>query len=237
MRMTMNVVQAAELLHEAPAHGFRGGPGGDGPAAYPRALSVAVSREAGARGGAVARKVGELLGWQVFDQELLDYLLGDEAGRGRLVADLPAAARGWADAHLGGLRRAGRVGPDADGDRLVRLLLAVAAGGDAVIVGRGAGHLLPAETTVHVRVTAPFDDRVSYDAQHLRLTRDEAAAEVRSRDDRRALFLARAVGRDPADLSAYDVVVNTSRLGVEGAARVVAEAVRAKHPMSEPAGE
>ena len=223
-----------EVPEAAPLHGFRGGPGGDGPAAYPRALTVAVSREAGARGGAVARKVGELLGWQVFDQELLDYLLGDEAGRNRLVADLPAAARGWADAHRGELRR---VGPDADGDRLVRLLLAVAAGGDAVIVGRGAGHLLPVETTVHVRVTAPFEDRVSYAAQHLRLTRDEAAAEVRSRDDRRARFLARTVGRDPSDLTAYDVVVNTSRLGVEGAAQVVAAAVRAKHPFGGTAGD
>lgn len=226
-----------EAPDAAPQHGYRGGAGEAGPAAYPKALTVAVSREAGARGGAVARKVGELLGWQVYDQELLDYLLLDEAGRARLVADLPAAARGWADAHFDELRRAGRVGPEADTDRLVRLLLAVAAGGDAVLVGRGAGHLLPVETTLHVRVVASLDERVSYAAQHLRLPRDEAAAEVRSRDDRRALFLARAVGRDPADLTAYDLVVNTSRLGVEGAAQVVAAAVRAKHPLGEPSAD
>jgi hypothetical protein len=223
-----------EVPDAAPQHGFRGDPAEVAPAPYPKALTVAVSREAGARGGAVARKVGELLGWQVYDQEVLDYLLGDDAGRGRLVADLPAAARGWADAHLGRLRRDGRIGPGADADGLVRLLLAIAAGGDAVVVGRGAGHLLPAETTLHVRVVAPFEDRVGYAAQLLRLTREEAAAEVRSRDDRRALFLARAVGRDPSDLSAYDLVVNTSRLGVEGAAQVVAAAVRAKHPFADP---
>ena len=225
----MNVGPTAEARPEAPAHGFRGDPAGPA-GAYPKALTVAVSREAGARGGAVARKVGELLGWQVYDQEVLDYLLLDAAGRDRLLADLPAAARAWADG-------APRVGSDAEGEGLVRLLRAVAAVGDAVVVGRGAGHLLPAETTLHVRVVAPFEDRVGYAAQLLRLTRDEAAVEVRSRDDRRGLFLARTVGRDPADLGAYDLVVNTSRLGVEGAARVVAAAVRAKHPFAEPADE
>ena len=226
-----------EAPDAAPLHGFRGDPADAGPAAYPKALTVAVSREAGARGRAVARKVGELLGWQVYDQEVLDYLQQDDAGRGRLVADLPAAARGWAEAHMERLRRDGRIGAEADTDGLVRLLLAVAAGGDAVLVGRGAGHLLPAETTLHVRVVAAFEDRVSYAAQQLRETRDEAAAEVRSRDDRRALFLARTVGRDPSDLSAYDLAVNTSRLGVEGAAQVVAAAVRAKHPLGGPDGD
>ena len=72
---------------------------------------------------------------------------------------------------------------------MIRVLLAVAARGDAVIVGRGAGFLLPAESTVHVRVIAPFERRVAYFAQSLRLSREEAAAEVRARDERRAEFL------------------------------------------------
>ena len=72
---------------------------------------------------------------------------------------------------------------------MIRVLLAVAARGDAVIVGRGAGFLLPAESTVHVRVIAPLERRVAYFAQSLRLSREEAAAEVRARDERRAEFL------------------------------------------------
>lgn len=209
-----------------PRHGFRGDPAEAGPPAYPKALTVAVSREAGARGTAVARRVGELLGWQVFDQEVLDYLLGDEAGRAGLMAELPDAARAWADAHFERVRRAGRV--DADGLDLVRLVLAVAGRGDAVIVSRGAGFLLPVETTLHVRVVAPAADRVSYVAQTSRLTPDEAADEVRERDARRSAYLARAAGRDPADPAGYDLVVNSSRLGVGPAAQVVAWAVRAK---------
>ena len=116
---------------------------------------------------------------------------------------------------------------------MIELVLAVAARGDAVIVGRGAGFLLPAETTVHVRVVAPLESRVAYLAQSLRLTREEAAAEVRARDDRRAEFLQATIGRDPADPTGYDAVVNADRLGIEGAAQFIGWAVRTKQMFAE----
>ena len=215
-----------------PLHGFRG----DAPAApatHPRGLTVALSREAGARGTTIARKLGELLGWQVFDQEMIDYLMLDESGREQLLADVPAGARAWADARFEQLRRNGQVNDDPDTEALVRLVLVVAARGDAVIVGRGAGFFLPAESTLSVRVVAPFESRVKYLAQTLRLPREEAAAEVRNRDDRRAMFLSRTLLRQPADPTAYDVLVNSTRLGVEGAAQFIGWAVRTKQQFAE----
>jgi len=218
---------------EAPVHGFRGDAPDDGPAARPRGLTVAVSREAGARGTTLARKVGELLGWQVFDQDLLDYLQMNDGEREQLLADIPASAKDWADAHLARLRQARRVEADDDTARLYRLLFAVAARGDAVLVGRAAGHLLPVESTLHVRVAAPLDTRVAYLAQTLRMTRDEAAAEVRRRDAGRAEFVSRTVFLDAADLSGYDLVVNPVRLGLEAAAQLVGWAVRVKQQFAE----
>ena len=216
-----------------PQHGFRGNRATEGPPTHPRGLTVAISREAGARGSMIARKVGELLGWQVFDQELLDYLLLDETGQARVLADIPLSALAWADAHLARLFRERRVDADPETGGLFRLLLAVAARGDAVIVGRGAGTLLPAATTLHVRVVAPLESRVSYLAQMLRLPRPEAVAEIRNRDDRRVKFLTRTVHLDPHDPTAYDIVVNSDRLGVEGAAQFIGWAVRTKQQFAE----
>jgi cytidylate kinase len=216
-----------------PLHGYRGENPPAGKLVRPRGLTVAVSREAGARGASVAQKVAELLGWQVFDQELLDYLIQNDTARGQLLADLPAGAREWADAHLAKLQHDRRVTADPLTAEMVRLVLVVAARGDAVVVGRGAGYVLPAETTLHVRVVAPFESRVSYLAQSMRMTREEAAAEVRARDEKRSQFVSRTLSRDPADLYAYDVVVNTTRLGVEGAAQFVQWALRTKQLMAE----
>lgn len=217
----------------APVHGYRGETPTPAPLTKPRGLSVAVSREAGARGGTIARKVGELLGWQVYDTETLDYLAQDDTARSQFLTEVPDAAKAWAAAQLARLVRQQRATPDPDTTAMVELVLAVAARGDAVIVGRGAGFLLPPETTVHVRVVAPLDARVAYLSQWLRMSREEGAAEVKARDDRRAEFAARTLGRDLADPTVYDVVVNSHRLGVEGAAQFIGWAVRTKQMFAE----
>src|SRR5581483_6835654 len=92
---------------------------------------------------------------------------------------------------------------------------------------------LPPETTVHVRVVAPLESRITYFAQWLRLSRPEAAAEVDARDERRAKFLSRTLGRDANDPTGYDVVVNAGRLGIEAAAQFIGWAVRTKQQFAE----
>lgn len=74
----------------APLHGYRGDAPDEG-AAQPRGLTVALSREAGARGTTIAHKLGDILGWQVFDQEMIDYLIVNDAGRARSWRNSPTA--------------------------------------------------------------------------------------------------------------------------------------------------
>ena len=57
-------------------------------------------------------------------------------------------------------------------------------GGEVILLGRGAGCILPAASTLHVRVVAALTDRIAYMAQWLRLTMDEAAQQVELRDSR-----------------------------------------------------
>jgi cytidylate kinase len=194
---------------------------------------VAISREAGARGGTIAKKVGELLGWQVYDPDTLDYLLQDDSARELFLADVPDSAKAWASSHLTRLRHQQKLTADPDTAMMMELLLAVAARGDAVIVGRGAGFLLPPETTVHVRIVAPLESRVAYFAQWARLSREEAAIEVRDRDQRRAKFIAQTIGRDVNDPTGYDALVNVDRLGIAGAVQFIGWAVRTKQMFAE----
>ena len=82
--------------YAGPFHGDRGDSARGLPGVRPRSLSVAISREAGARGTTVAEAVGRLLGWQVFPQAMLDFLANDEGARAELLADLPAGSIAWA---------------------------------------------------------------------------------------------------------------------------------------------
>jgi cytidylate kinase len=226
--MTETLTNAAE---RGPLHGYRGETARPEPDRVPTGLTIALSRESGARGGSIARRVGRKLGWQVVDQELLEFLTQDE----QAFQELPAAARQWAEERLDQLLRGRVLCNDAVVVALARAVLLLGAQGEVVIIGRGAGYILPPATTLHVRVVAPEPDRIAYMSQWLRLTADEAADEVRRRDQRRAEFLAAQVGCSPDDPNPYDLLVNSSRLGEEQSAELIAHAARGRLLGLEPA--
>src|SRR5947209_7804362 len=84
---------------ESPRHGFRGDRSAV-PVGAPASLTVAISREAGARGGSIARRAGTKLGWQVFSQELLEYMAQEGNFRQDVVEELPPAAARWVGERL-----------------------------------------------------------------------------------------------------------------------------------------
>jgi cytidylate kinase len=214
----------AGTIGHGPLHGYRGESQPAVADRWPSGLTIAISREAGARGGSIAKRVGQKLGWQVVDQELLDYLTQDELA----FQDLPDPAREWADNRLDKLLRSRALANDPEVIPVAKVMLRLGAQGEVVLVGRGGGYLLPPATTLHVRIVAPEADRIAYMAQWQRLTTDEAAEEVRRRDQRRAEFLTQYLGCQPNDPYPYDLLLNSSRLGEEQCAELIAQAARGK---------
>ena len=216
---------------EPPLHGFRGELTPPPLLIRPNALTVAVSRETGARGSSIANLVAERLGWQMVNQEMMGYLTQNEAAREELLTDLTVAGREWANRQVDRLIAERQVvGPEAV--ELIRLVFLVAARGEVVLVGRGAGILLPTDTTVNVRIVAPLEQRIAYLGQWLRLPAAEAADEVEARDRVRSAMHQALANRDPADLAQYDLVLNSGRLGDAVAAELIAQAVQAKQPVA-----
>ena len=160
-----------------PLHGYRGETRVT--ARPPRGLTVVITRQAGARGGRIAKRVGQILGWQLFDQEMLGYLVQSESAKAELLADVPPEALAWANLEYArqlDLRHLNA----GDQTELLRLAFVLAAKGEVVLVGRGVGELLPEATTINARVIAPLAQRIAYFSQWLRLTPDEAEIEVAS---------------------------------------------------------
>src|SRR5919108_245472 len=108
------------------------------------------------------------------------------------------------------------------------MVLSLGAQGEVVLLGRGAGCILPSHSTLSVRLVAPLPDRVAYMSQWLRLTEEEAAEQVRKRDVRRGEFIATHFHRKPSDIYQYDLLLNSSLLGEELCAELIVKAARAK---------
>ncbi|GIW79974.1 MAG: hypothetical protein KatS3mg105_1781 [Gemmatales bacterium] len=216
---------------ESPLHGNQGDRLPKPKQSMPQSITIAISREAGSRGSTIGAKVGKKLGWQVFNQELIEYIAQEGIFRQSFVANLPGEATQWAEERLQQLLREQNLSQHPTVIDLARTILVLGAQGDVVIVGRGAGCILPPHSTLHVRTVAPRADRTAYMAQWLRLTMAEAEEQVRLRDNRRAEFIATHFHRQPSDIYQYDLVLNTSLLGEELCTDLIVQAAKAKLAM------
>ncbi len=196
----------------------------------PARWTVAVSREAGARGATVARRVGELLGWPVYDRELLQ-LIADEKGlRVQLLENVDEKHISWLESCLEGLSTETHVSELAFVRYVVETIFSLASMGNCVIVGRGSALLLPPQTTLRVRLTGYEKDRIAYVSRHFGLPENQAAEWVKKTDYDRAWFAQQYFHKNANDLSQFDLVLNTSRLSTETTAQIIAVAVHQMEP-------
>jgi cytidylate kinase len=212
---------------QTPRHGFRGEPALAG-AEVPLSLTIAISRETGSRGASIAKRVGGKLGWQVYTQELLEYIAQEGSFRQDLTNQLTPPGMQWLEEHFNLLQRRENLSSNPTVLDLSRIILALGTQGDVVLLGRGAGCILPARSTLNVRLIAPLSDRIAYASQWLRLSEEEASEYVRKRDAGRAEFLTTHFHHNPDDVYQYDLLLNTSLLGEELSAELIYRAAQAK---------
>jgi cytidylate kinase len=199
----------------------------------PHPFTVAISREAGTTGTLLAREVGSRLGWQVYDHELLERIAGDMGLRTTLLDSIDERRQGWLTETFEAFLSApteSRWNPflseSAYVHHLVKTVLALGAHGECVIVGRGAPFLLPAETTLRVRLVAPLKHRVATLSRRLGIPEREAAHRVRTLDRERKDFIQDHFSRDPTDPDNHDLIINVSRFSVGAAADLIVESLR-----------
>jgi cytidylate kinase len=187
-------------------------------------LSIALTRQAGSRGAEVARAVGARLGWTVYDHELLRRIAEEKGVQGRLLEMLDERHMGWLEEMMASFA----IGQASHETTYLRSLLELFATlgevGHCVIVGRGGAHVLLPETTLRVRIIAPRADRAATVARNQHLSPAEAEKWVDRTDWERKRFVEHYFNRNPEDPLGYDLILNSSRLGIEGCAGVIAGA-------------
>ncbi len=195
-----------------------------------RFQNICISREAGAGGGTIARLVGQRSGWKVYDHELLEAIahrMGLPVDEVRCFDELaPSVVQDW----LLPLREEHYAPQEAYLDHLAKLVEAIGRAGESVLVGRGAGFLLPRETTLSLRIIAPLRFRALRLAERMGVSVRTARRAARDLDRRRAQFdrtMHHMVSADPHN---YDMVIDSHSLGLDIAVEVIVRAVEAGRP-------
>ena len=119
--------------------------------AHSTALTITISREAGASGTSVAAEVGARLGWPVYDNALLEEIAREMHLRTRLLESVDERRMSWLLQVAESFSQDAPVSENAYVRHLVETILSLGSHGACVIVGRGAAHILPAATTLRVR--------------------------------------------------------------------------------------
>ena len=200
-------------------------------------MIVTISRAYGAAASAVSRRVADALRYRLVDDELpvvAAAWLGTSADVVQTLSERPV---GFGERVLqqlgGGVPEAAQ--PPAVDPVSAQTRAAIegavreeATAGDAVIVGRMASAVLGRRPDVlRVFVHAPLDWRVAHVVESLGVNEQAARAEIARIDEARRAYAREGYQVAWGDPRAYDLVVDTSRFAIDGAAAVIVAAARA----------
>jgi len=187
--------------------------------------TITISRESGAGGSAVARELGRLLDWPVYDRELLERI-ADKAGlRAELLESLDEKRSHWVTEVVESFGGVAAMSGAAYARHLVETMLALAARGHCIIVGRGCTVIVPPKNSLRVRLVASLDDRTERVRKRLNLSKVEAIKHVCRNDEQRAGFVKDYFHHVVGDSHNYDLIVNTSRFSLEQTAQLIIDAL------------
>ncbi len=188
---------------------------------------VAISRETASAGVEIARRVASRLGdeWRVLDRELVEILARQLEVSPSLLELMDETRSNWFSDSLLTLLEPHLTIQDSYVDMLRKIMLLAATDGRVIIVGRGAGFMLPRQTGLRVRIVAPEDQRLHRLAAERGLDLRAAAKLLRETDQSRNDFVRHHFHRDPTDPAGYDLVVDSSAFGLEGTAELICNAL------------
>ena len=186
---------------------------------------LAISREAGAGGSPVGQIVGDMLGWDVLDRDIIDRV----AQRYRLprpmlemVDETPA---NWAYDVLGTWFDPKVVPHEKYVIHLCHVVLAFACQASAVYIGRGVQFFLPRDRGLAVRIVASEYYRMQRIADREGISVKEAKRKMRDVDHGRRDFVRRFFHQNIDDPHLYDLVVDVERLGPKATAECIVAAL------------
>jgi cytidylate kinase len=193
--------------------------------------AITVTREYGAGGYEAARRLAELLGWEVLDRQLLHQAAAVEHLPDAELERLDEKAVRLADRfrlhpphqhYLHGLREAARQAADR---------------GNVILVGRGTGKLLlDVPGVFHMRLVAPKEWRAARMAEREGWTPEQALARCTQEDRTRERFTRYFFGDAPFQPAQYHVTFNTARVPLEDVVACVAAVVREEQAEAAGAG-
>ena len=200
---------------------------------------VTISRMYGSGGSEIAERVAKLLGWELYDNEIVDAIAARSGlSKSEVAATeerVPSLVERISGAFTLGTPEAmpafvegGATTPDEEIVATTKVIIDEAVKkGPAVFVGRGAQWLLASrDDGLHVFCHGPQSALINYAVTKLGIPASEAEKKVHDMNKQREQYVQRHWSRKWMSPLNYHLCVDTSWFGIEGSAELIARAAR-----------
>jgi len=113
-------------------------------------------------------------------------------------------------------------------ETLRKVIFAIAARGNAVILGRGSNFFLPADRRIGLCLVAPLDVRIRNVMKELGLSEKSAQEHIVKLEGEHRQLIQQYFAADINDSTRYHLVVNTALVGPESIVRIVKGIIKDK---------
>ena len=186
---------------------------------------ITVSMQPGSGGSIIADQLAKRLAYDYFNRDIVEEISRSTKIRSAVINSLEKERRRGVNDFITSLIDDQYIHPDSYLSYLMEVINTIAKHGRAVIVGRGANFILPADEIFALRVIAPLDFRVKRVAMAKRVTTKEAQKRVMHRASTRKAFVRQSFHADISDPKHYDMIINTGKVTTEAAVEAVLGAV------------
>ena len=197
---------------------------------------VTIAREYGSGGRECGKKLAELTGYKFYDKDLIT-LAAQKSGMStdalNSVDEKAASSLLYTLALGSSICNSGMGSVNLPiNDKLFvvqsQIIKDIANSGEgAIIVGRCADYVLSErDNVVKIYITSDFDTRVNTVMKRHDLTQSQARDLIIKTDKRRSNYYSYYTGEKWGKADKYDVVVSTARIGIDGAAGLIADYIK-----------
>ena len=186
---------------------------------------ITIAMQPGSGGSVIGQKIAERLGFSYFHRGIVEEISKSAKIRSTVVNTLEKERLSGVKDFISSLIEDQYIHPDTYLRHLLEVINTIGKHGRAVIVGRGANFILPADDFFSVRVIAPLEVRIRNVALQYRVTSEEAKRRIIRRASRRKAFVRQSFHADISDPIHYDMIVNTEKMSISAAVESVISAV------------
>jgi cytidylate kinase len=190
---------------------------------------IAVSREAGSVGRAVADRLAKELGYRLYAEDVISLIAETAHVDESSVLVVDERGRSFVHDLLEELNRKYRFQSGEYFDALVKTIATINWHGGGVILGRGAAFMVRGQKgNLAVRFTAPLEWRIENMAKAAEITAAEARSRIHEIDSARRAFIRNYFSADIDDPRNFDLVINNEFMDVEDSVAVIRAVLESK---------